>query len=885
MGITKVYDLTINYLKNPLGLDETPRFSYKLAADCRGAVQKSCRIRVASEAALLQKGIGNLWDSGEIVTDDTLHIEYQGKKLPPVHRCFWNVTVTKENSETVTSESTFFVTGKLGTAWDANWITADFMGKGEKAADRENSALKAAYLRHEFKLAKPVKEAFLLICGLGYFEAHLNGKKVGDDVLSTPFTRFDETVMYNTYDVKDMLSKENAIGVILGNGWYNCFADDPWNTKQATWRHFPKMIAELHVTYEDGTAETICSRTDWKSSDGPIYFNGIRNGEHYDARKELGNWTEIGYDDGAWQNSKIIRGPGGQLIGMNLQPIKIHHEFPAVKLWKTETGWVFDIGQNQAGVARFKLRGPAGTEITMKYTDILNPDRTINLAAIGGFIRSHGFQTDKYIKKSDNEEVWQAIFVYHGFQYVEISGIDYEPKLDDVVGLTMYTSFNETGHFDCSDELLNRVQHLCRWSTLSNCESIPTDCPHREKNGWTGDGAASSEQILINFGAQAFYSKWLDDMRTSQRPAGQIPCVVPSTGWGYNSMNGPDWSMGLTDIPWTIYTYNNDRHILEKNYEAIKRHCSYMESMSDDYTVHYGLGDWCAPFEGPAISINMSSFKCPTAVSDTGCFYDAALKLSKMAKLLGKPEDEKYYTELAGKIKAAFRKKFYDEATHTVAGDCQTSTAAMLFQEIAEPEDRPVLLAKLVEQIHRDDDHVDFGLLGCKYVMHTLGAMGEGNLGFKMLAQRTFPGCQQWIDLGATTLWECWNGGGSHNHHMFSDLSAFMYKYVGGISPDETRPGFSHTILRPAIDCGLEFANAEYESMYGKVTCRWTNKDGKQTLDINVPVCCEATLYLPASYIGKLSENGKLINFTTKTADSEYAVTLPSGEYHLTAEK
>lgn len=883
MGITKAYDLTVNYLGNPVGIDTVPAFSYKLAQDGRGAVQASRRIIVASSIDKLDKP--DLWDSGTVACDNSLHIEYSGSELEPVKRCWWRVEATDTEGNRVISEPAFFVTGKRGSRWNANWITAAFTGEGKNAAEREESSLAAPYLRREFKVTKPVKEAFLVICGLGYFEAYLNGGKVGDDVLCTPFTRFDEEVMYITYDVAAMLKNGgNAIGITLGNGWYNCFAEDPWNTRQAAWRHLPKVIAELRVEYADGSSELIATRPDWTSSSGPIYFNGIRNGEHYDARRELGDWTNAGYDDSGWRQAKTIRAPGGRLEAMEMQPIKIMHELPAKKVWQEGDGWVFDIAQNQAGIARFKLRGKAGTEFTMQYSDTLDANGIFTQKTIDGFIRSYGFQTDKYTKKSDAEEIWQPKFVYHGFQYVRVTGMDYTPSADDVTGLTEYTSFADTGKFECSDELLNSVQHLCRWSAMSNCESIITDCPHREKNGWTGDGAVSSEQILINFAAQPLYSKWLGDMRTSQRPSGSIPCVVPSTGWGYNSMNGPDWSAGLTSIPWTIYKYNDDKRVLRLNYEAIKRHCDFMESMTSDYTLNYGLGDWCAPFEGPAISINMGAFKCPTAVTDTAFFYDAAVKIVKIAEVLGMSEDADYYRELAVKIRAAFRKAFYDAKTHTVAGNCQTSTAVMLYFGLADEDEKPALLAKLIEQIHEKDDHLDFGLIGCKAVMHTLGSMGEGNIGFKMLAQRSFPGCKQWLDLGATTLWECWNGGGSHNHHMFSDLSAFMYKYVGGISPDENRPGFAHTILRPAIDCGLNYANCEFESMHGTLKCDWKNENGQQELNLVIPVGCTATLYLPSHYEGKLTENGKPLAAPAKSENGEYSVTLACGSYRIAAQ-
>ena len=872
MAELKLYGCTVNYLKNPCGIDENPRFSYKIDSDGRGGRQLSRRIRVTD---VMTGRI--LWDSGEMESENQILIPYEGDPLSPLTKYEYQIDIKTDSEEAASGRGTF-VTGKLGEKWSGKWISADFKRTREEFFG-------AQYLRKDFTLSGTVRSAYLAICGLGYFEAYINGKKTGDDMLSPAFTRYDAECMYMVYDVLPLVKNgENAIGVILGNGWYNCFAEDPWNTRAASWRHVPKLISELHITYEDGREETISSDPTWKSSKGPITFNGIRNGEFYDARLELGAWTISGYDDSAWSKTKIIKSPGGLLIAMEMEPIRIRKVFPAKKMWKSENGYVFDIGQNQAGVGRFRVRGAAGTEITFRYSDVLTDAGEIDVSAIGCFIKSGEFQTDKYIKKSDGEEEWNAVFTYHGFQYIEVSGINYEPKLSDVSALTLCTDVENIGMFSCSDELLGKLQQLCRWSTISNMHSIPTDCPHREKNGWTGDVSLSSEQMLTNFGTRAFLSKWSRDMRTSQRPAGQIPCVVPSTGWGYYGLMGPDWSSALITVPYNIYLYNADIEILRLNYEPIKKNCDFMESMTVDYTLDYGTGDWCAPFEGPAIGKNMGSYKCPVEVSDTGFFYNAAMTVVKMARLFGNEADEAYYGELAEKIKTAFREKFFDKETYTVKGDCQTATAVMLYFGLCEEEEREPLLRRLIEQIEEKDWHLDFGVLGCKFVMHTLGAMGEGNIGHRMLAQRTFPGCQRWIELGATTLWECWNGGGSQNHHMFSDLSSFLYKYVGGISPDEKEPGFRHTILRPAVDCGMESASASHDSMYGEVACYWANRGGRLSLNLKVPFGCHATLYLPKKHMNALKEGDKPAYLLGKfgESDKEFFVELSSGEYQLT---
>ncbi|MBQ0125403.1 MAG: hypothetical protein KBS59_03660, partial [Clostridiales bacterium] len=322
------------------------------------------------------------------------------------------------------------------------------------------------------------------------------------------------------------------------------------------------------------------------------------------------------------------------------------------------------------------------------------------------------------------------------------------------------------------------------------------------------------------------------------------------------------------------------------NYQAIKRNCDFMESMTDDLTLAYGTGDWCPPFEGPALSVNMGSYKCPVEVSDTAFFYNAAKITQKIAKLLDNEEDDAYYGDLAARIRSVWREKFFDKSTFTVKGDCQTSTGVMLYFGLYEPDEYDGLVEKLLSQIERTDYHLDFGVLGNKFVMHSLGAAGKNSVGYKMLAQRSFPGCQRWIDLGATTLWECWNGGGSHNHHMFSDLSAFMYKYIGGICPDENEPGFKHIIFRPAVSSELESAKAMHDSMYGKLGCYFSKRNGKTLVNITVPFGCTATLYLPQSYSETLKENGTSVAELYSVGgnkNGEFFVNVPSGEYSFEA--
>ncbi len=868
----KIYDMTVNYLKEPCGVDSLPRFSYKITSDKQGDRQTKRRICVYSSVNAMNERNADIWDSGSVETDENILVEYEGIKLSPITKYYWTVEIENAYGETVIGDAASFVTGKLSTRFEGKWISA-------RAATK--NTVGAFYLRRVFEIRKEVESAYLSICGLGFFESYINGKKTGDDILSPAYTAYDKETFYMQYDVADsLILGDNALCVELGNGFYNSFAVDAWDLQAASWRNFPKLLCELKITYKDGEEEKLVSDTKWKSTTGPLTFTSIRNGEYYDARLELGDWMSPAYDDLSWQDVKIVKGSGGLLFAQEMEPIRIYDSFPAIKKWKSKEGYIYDIGQNIAGYGEFCIKGKAGTEVKFRYSDMLTDENELEMETLSCFVKTGEFQTDKYIKKSDLPETWHAKFTYHGFQYVEAIG--YEPELSDVVGVAICTDIGDIGKFECSDEMLNRLQHLCRWATLSNIESFPTDDPHREKNGWTGDTMLSCEQMLTNFGTRAFLSKWSRDMVVSQRPMGQIPCIVPSPGWGYYGLMGPDWSAALIMVPWYIYVYNGDREVLRRSYEAIKKNIDFMLTMTEGLIPNYGTGDWCAPFEGPALSVNMGSYKCPVEVTDTGYLYNAANTARKLAALFDEEEDTSYYTELAGEIRKTFREKFFDEETCAVYGDCQTATGTMLFFELYDTEEeKKGLLKNLLRQIKEKDDHLDFGVLGCKFVMNSLGSLGYGDIGTKMLRQRTFPGVAEWIARGATTLWECWNGCGSHNHHMFSDLSSFMYKYIGGISPDENVPGFRHIIFRPAIDSELTSAKALHESMHGTVLCDWEKNDGKIRVCIEVPFGTYATLYLPKEYANKLHENGVVL--PCKPEDEKAIFTFVSGKYILEA--
>ncbi len=750
-------------------------------------------------------------------------------------RTRYDVDVLSETEDGKTYEAaTSFRTGMLGGAWAARWITA-----GD--CRRRDEALAALYLRRGFSLKRTPKSAVLYISGLGYFEAHINGKKVGDDFLSTPYTSYDKRILYRVFDVTDMLNKgDNAIGVILGNGFYNCFTIDEWQTNTAPWRDVPKLACELHIDCGDGY-EIIKTDRSWSSVKGPVTFNSIRNGEEYDARLENDGWDEPGYS-GESIPCRTVKAPGALMFAAELEPVRVREKLHPILRRKVRNGWLYELEKDIAGICNITYSGKAGTAITVRYCDYLYEDGELNQEALSGFVKSYKFQTEVYTKKSDGKETWHPIFTYYGFQYIEISGCEIPPELDEIEAWSMCTDFETKGGFSCSDRIVNRIQKMCQNSTQDCCYGTLAADAVREKISWTGDVGLSCEQLLINYGAENLMAKWQADLRDAMRTGGGLPCIIPTTGWGFNSINGPDWSHPVYEVPWQLYMATGDEKYLEENLETLRLHCEYVKSMAeDDGTVNYGLGDWCAPFEGAAVSVNMEKFKCPVTVTDTAFYYSALKSLVRFAKILGRDDIIKEYSKRAEAVKKVFREKFFDASTRTVSGDCQTSTGVMVYHGLCEEDEILPLAERLIEQIHRDGDCLDFGVLGMKAVLDTLGRTGHTETALKILTKPEYPSIRHWMDMGATVMWECWNGLGSHNQHMFTAVSAFFYKYIAGIC--YASPAGRDLIFRPGLDSGLDSASAYIKTPYGKAAAEWSKKEG--AVRVTVPSSCRGTLVLP----------------------------------------
>ncbi len=823
----ELYDLRCNYQQMPTAIDDVPFFSWKVRSEYQGDTQTGYRL-------IVQDGNVIVWDSGVVDSPDHCAVPYQGVALSAKTQYQWKVAIRNCNGIWVEADSEF-ETGKFGQPWAGHWISASWC-----KLDRDDQA--AIYLRKTFTIETPITCARLYICGLGLYETWIDGKRISDVELEPAYTKYDSEMLYRVFDVTEQVKNagSHTLGVILGNGWYNCFTKDAWNAPQSTWRGIPRLLCELTVFLADGDVRQIVSDTSWRTSKGPIVFNAIRSGEHYDARFEQPLWCCPALNDGDWQPAVQVRSPGGNLKAAQGYPIRVVARLIPKQSWQTLEGHrIFDFGQNFAGRARLTVWGPAGSEYILRYAEELTPDRQhVDQSHLRSFIREGEFQTDHYIADGFYKKHWSSRFVYHGFRYVELETVGTTPASAEVSAEILHTDYSLSGQFTCSDKDLNTIQQMALWSTRSNSMGIPTSDPHREKNSWTGDNGFASEQMLLNFDSLLMQSQWLDSVCDCQRIDGAIPCVCPSTGWGFNWGNGPDWSLVLTQMPWRFYCKTGDRRFIEKAFPYIEKHFQFMSSMANDEILDYGIGDWCAPFDGPAVSVNMESFKAPRSLTDTLCFYETAVLLGKMCNVLGR---ENPYEDKQKKIRQSLL-KYFVKPTLEIEGDCQTSDAGVIWNHILDGKDEKIVLNRLVKRIAETGYHLDFGVLGQRYVMEALGESGYIEELFKMLKNPTYPGYLYLAGNGCTTLTECWNLEGSHNHMMFSHVSAILYKYIAGLK-DDGKPGTRMFLVIPSLL--TERMNCWEETIHGRLSIQWEKEEDVAEITIEVPFGCHARLIPP----------------------------------------
>ena len=834
-----VKNLRCEYLTNPLGVDYTnPRLSWMMTDPSRGARQLAYQILVSTDSTLITKGVGDVWNSGRVVSDAML-TRYAGNKLEPFTKYFWSVAIWNSKDEKARSSISSFETGMMGMEnWSGAWIS-DNKSIDEKAAP---------YFRKEFEAGKKIKSARVYIAAAGLYELYINGEKVGDHVLDPVYTRFDRRNLYVTYDVTDQLKNgRNTLGVLLGNGWYNHQSMAVWDFHNAPWRNRPAFCLDLRITYEDGSIETIVSERDWKTSTGGVVFNSIYTGEHFDARKEQQGWNSPGFDDSKWQGVKYRPAPSQNIVSQLLHPIRnVEAIIPQEMIKINDTTYLYDLGRNIAGVSQISVTGDDGTIIKLKHTERLSTAGRADGSNINVYYRGNKstdpFQTDIFILSGKGEEQFVPKFNYKGFRYVEVSSSNpIQLEKNNLTGYFMHSDVPSAGIIEASNPLINKLWWATNNSYLSNLFGYPTDCPQREKNGWTGDAHFAIETGLYNFDGITIYEKWLADHRDEQQPNGVLPDIIPTGGWGYGTDNGVDWTSTIAIIPWNIYLYYGDSKLLADCYYNIKRYVNYIDSRSPEGLTSWGRGDW-VPVKSQSNKELMSSIY----------YYVDTKILADAAKLFGKQDDFNHYSVLAQKIKRSINKKYLNKETGIYANGTQTEQSMPLMWDVVPADMRQLVADNLAEKVEENGFHLDVGVHGAKALLFALSENGYAEAAYKVAVQDEYPSWGWWIVNGATTLLENWDlkaeSDISDNHMMFGAVGGWFYRGLGGIYPDANKPGFKNVLLKPSFISALNGIEVSHQSPYGKITSAWKHQKNIVIYQVIIPANSTADFYIPTGY-------------------------------------
>jgi alpha-L-rhamnosidase len=905
--MTTVTDLRCEYRTNPLGIDvRTPRFSWRMETDRHGAKQTAYHILAASREDLLDEGQADLWDSGRVDRDQSVQIPYGGPASNSRQRVYWNVTVWDETGASSTSDSAWFELGLLNSDdWTAQWIGGSLVGGAR-------TTIPAPYLRKSFVVSGSVQYARLYVTALGLYECSINGQIVGEDVFAPGWTDYKKRIQYQVYDVTDLLqSGDNVLGAILGDGWA---AGHVGLGSRQTYIDRPRLLAQLEITGADGSVTTLVSDESWKFQYGPLLESDIMMGEAYDARLEWPGWDLSGFDDSTWHPVEVFEPTDAALVATNGPTVRRIEELQPVAEPENrglffDRRHIFDLGQNMVGRVRLKGSAPAGTTVILRFAEVLEPDGSLYTTNLRG-----ARATDHYTFKGEGEEVWEPTFTFHGFRYVELSGYPGEVTRDTITGIVLHSDMAVTGHFECSDPVINQLQHNILWGQKGNFVDVPTDCPQRdERLGWTGDIQVFASTAAFNMDIAGFMTKWAQDVADAQSENGSIPAVVPSVIPLPDG--GPAWADAVVICPWTMYLAYSDTDILEGNYPVMTRFMDFIIRESPgyircapEYQGWHGFGDW--------LSINADT---PRDLIGTAFLaYDAQL-MSNIAEILGKNDDAARYRQLFADVRQVFADRYLvgsevevdlaalEAARLSVAGadqisrgnlkavdygpitsevfntslftPTQTAYVLALHFDLLPEELRKPAVDELVADIERRDGHLSTGFVGSPYLPHVLSSNGRADVAYRLLQQKTWPSWLYSVTQGATTIWERWDGWteengfqdpmmNSFNHYAYGAIGEWLYNTVAGIKIDPTQPAYKHIILRPQPGDDLTYAEGHLDSLYGEIRSKWELNDGVFTMSVTIPPNTTATIYLPEAQGQRVQLNGSEVHGVVHNLDA-----------------
>jgi alpha-L-rhamnosidase len=883
----KVSQLLCDNQVNPIGIDiSQPKFSWQLTSSKRNTTQTAYELKVSNDASFKKKSV---WHSGKVLSSQSVHVSYNGSSLQSGKKYFWQVRVW-DNSGKVSSWSipAFFQMALLNRDdWKAKWIEPGYNG--------DTVGAPCPMFRKQFTTNKKVVTATAYITAQGLYEAKINGQRVGDAYLTPGWTSYNHRLQYQTYDVSDLLkSGNNTVGVTIGNGWFR--GPIAWGNNINHYGNKSALLFQLNIIYSDGSQEIISSDHTWKSSTGAIRYSEIYNGETIDARLDQPRWSTSDYNDADWKGVKVADYPFDNLIATANEPVKKHETFKPIKIITTPKGEkVIDFGQNLVGWVVVKVKGNAGDTITISHAEVLDKEGnfyTTNLRAAKA--------QDRYILKGGSEETFEPHFTWHGFRFIRVEGYHGELNPEDFLAVTLYSDMKQTGSFTSSNKMINQLQHNIQWGQKGNFLDVPTDCPQRdERLGWTGDAQAFSRTASFNMDVNNFFSKWLKDVAADQLPDGSVPFVVPNV-LGNNSAGSAGWADAATIIPWNMYLAYGDKKILEQQYPSMKAWVEFMRSKSRNnlWNTGFHFGDWL--FYRPADDNDGRS-----AVTDkyliAQCFYAHSTQLLiDAAKVLGNTKDAENYTTLLRNIKDAFTKEYVTPNGRLVSGTQTAYVLALNFDMLAESA-RPQAAARLVEDIKNYENHITTGFLGTPYICHVLSRFGYDEMAYKLLLQDTYPSWLYPVKMGATTIWERWDGQkpdstfqtpgmNSFNHYAYGAIGDWLYRKMVGIDTYEDGVGYKHIKIRPHIGGGFTFASASLLTYYGKLSNGWKIEENKLLMDVEIPVNTKATVFIPASQSTDITESGKALSQIGEIKvigkDGDFVVLeLGSGIYHFVSKQ
>ncbi|UCG89394.1 MAG: glycoside hydrolase family 78 protein [Gemmatimonadota bacterium] len=851
--------LRCEYKVDPLGIDvRQPRLSWQLTADGRGVVQAAYQVRVAeSEAGLAASPI---WDTGRIDSDQSIHVVYEGPALASGRRYYWQVRIRDGDGEgSDWSSPAFWEMGLLdATDWQASWISP--------AWEEDLTAPQPVpMLRTTFTVDGEVQAARAYVTSLGLYEVEFNGQRVGDQVFTPGWTSYDTRLQYQTYDVTGLLqSGDNAVGAMLGDGWYRGYLG--WSDRRNIYGENLALLLQLQISYTDGRVRIVGSDASWKANTGPIRMSDLYNGEHYDARLEKPGWSSPGYDDSNWAGVRLIDHPKDILIAPAGPPVRKIEEITPVAVLHTPAGeTVFDMGQNMVGWVRLRVNGATGTTVTLRHAEVL--DKEGNLYTEN--LRSAA-QTIRYTLKGGGEEVYEPRFTFQGFRYVAVDGWPGEPTVEALTGVVIHSAMTPTGSFEASKPLINQLQHNIVWGQKGNFLDVPTDCPQRdERMGWTGDAQVFARTAAFNTDVAGFFTKWLGDLAADQKPSGSIPFVIPDvlTRGSPGGGGATGWADAGVVIPWTLYLVYGDTRILEAQYESMKAWVGYMQDRAGDDLIWAGdfhFGDWLA------YATDRSDYPGATTDKDliaTAYFAYSTSLLQKMATVLGNDDDAARYAALLEDVKEAFREEFIT-ANGRMASNTQTAYALALSFGLMPEGQEAQAAQRLAQDVRAFGNHITTGFLGTPLLCHSLSDNGYLDVAYDLLNQDTYPSWLYPVKMGATTIWERWDGikpdstfqdagMNSLNHYAYGAIGEWLYRVVAGLETDPAEPGYKHVRIQPQPGGGFTYARAALNTMYGPTASAWELSNGQFQLDVTVPPNTHATIRLPHATLAQVTESGQ----------------------------